>query len=95
MFETTHEVPDDLVSFVRLLLMPAPEWEKTKAKSKLPKAKTDETVLAIVADTLVRRLSDYPTTLEVRLIDETSQDCSYILMYTPRMTQSYSLHRCH
>lgn len=51
-------------SFVRLLTMSAPEWEKTKRKSKLPKPKVDDAVLSVAADVVRRRLSDYPTTIE-------------------------------
>ncbi|KAI0268844.1 hypothetical protein BC834DRAFT_867511 [Gloeopeniophorella convolvens] len=58
------ELPEELVSFARLLLLPAPEWEKTRRKSKLPKPKTDAAVLAVAADVLRRRLAEYPTTLE-------------------------------
>lgn len=63
--ETNHELPDELVSFCRLLLQSQSEWEKTKSKSKLPKAKVDESILSIIADALERRLAEYPTSVEV------------------------------
>lgn len=53
-----------MTSFVRLLMMSAPEWAKTKQKSKLPKPKVDEVVLSVLGDVVRRRLSDYPTTIQ-------------------------------
>jgi SET domain-containing protein 6 len=60
----SNQLPEDMSSFVRLLVMSAPEWEKTKRKSKLPKPKVDDAVLSVAADVVRRRLSDYPTTIE-------------------------------
>ena len=60
----SNELPEEMSSFVRLLMMSAPEWEKTKHKSKLPKPKVNDTVLSVAADVVRRRLSDYPTTIE-------------------------------
>ena len=60
----SNEIPAEMTSFVRLMVMSAPEWEKTKTKSKLPKPKVDDAVLSVVADVVKRRLSDYPTTIE-------------------------------
>jgi SET domain-containing protein 6 len=60
----SNDLPEEMSSFVRLLMMSAPEWAKTKQKSKLPKPKVDDVVLSVVGDVVRRRLSDYPTTLE-------------------------------
>lgn len=60
----SSELPEEMISFVRLLMMSAPEWEKTKRKSKLPKPKVDDAVLSVAADVVIRRLSDYPTTIK-------------------------------
>jgi len=60
----SNELPEEMASFFRLLMMSAPEWEKTKRKSKLPKPKVDDVVLSVAADVVRRRLSDYPTTIE-------------------------------
>ncbi|EIM83024.1 SET domain-containing protein [Stereum hirsutum FP-91666 SS1] len=62
--ETNHELPDELVPFCRLLLQSQSEWEKTKSKSKLPKAKVDESILSTIANALERRLAEYPTSVE-------------------------------
>ena len=62
--DSSNELPDQMSSFVRLLIMATPEWEKTKPKSKLPKPKVDDAVLSVAADVVRRRLSDYPTTIE-------------------------------
>lgn len=61
---TDCEVPEELVSFVRLLLFPQDEWEKIRNKGKLPKPKVDIALLFIIADVLRRRAQDYPTSLE-------------------------------
>ena len=63
---TDCELPEEFISFTRLLLLPKDEWEKTAKKSKLPKPKLDKDVLAIAVDVLQKRLRDYPTTMEVR-----------------------------
>jgi len=60
----SNELPQEMTSFVRLLMMSAPEWEKTKRKSKLPKPKVDDAVLSVAADVVRRRLSEYPTTIQ-------------------------------
>ncbi|KAH9920155.1 SET domain-containing protein [Fomitopsis serialis] len=60
---TDCELPEDLVSFVRLLLMPLDEWGKTSGKAKLPKPKVDLGVLTVIEKTLARRMQDYPNSL--------------------------------
>ena len=65
--DSSNDVPEELTSFVRLLMMSAPEWEKAKRKSKLPKPKDDEVTLSVTADVVSRRLTEYPTTIEVSL----------------------------
>ena len=50
---------------MRLLLIPTDEWDKTSRKTKLPKPKVDIAVLDVIQATLLRRLKEYPTTLEV------------------------------
>ncbi|KAH9058770.1 SET domain-containing protein [Lactarius vividus] len=62
--DSSNDVPEEISSFVRLLMMSAPEWEKTKRKSKLPKPKEDEAALSVTADVVRRRLAEYPTTIE-------------------------------
>ncbi|KAI0745272.1 SET domain-containing protein [Earliella scabrosa] len=61
---TDCELPEEFVSFERLLLLSKDEWEKTAKKSKLPKPKIDKDVLTIAIDVLEKRLKEYPTTLE-------------------------------
>ena len=63
--DTKHGLPDEMVSFVRLLLLSGDEWNKTRTKSKLPKPKTDEGVLVVVVKVLAKRLEGYPTVLHV------------------------------
>jgi len=60
----SSELPEEMTSFVRLLMMSGPEWAKTKGKSKLPKAKVDDAVLSLAADVVRRRLGEYPTRIE-------------------------------
>jgi len=57
-------LPEEMTSFVRLLIMSAPKWEKAKRKSRFPKPKVDGAVLSVVADVVRRRLAEYPTTIE-------------------------------
>jgi hypothetical protein len=64
-----------MTSFVRLLMMSATEWERTKRKSTLPKAKVDDAVLSVAADVVRRRLDDYLTTIEARLPAEANLPC--------------------
>jgi N-lysine methyltransferase SETD6 len=67
--ETDLALPDGLVSFVRLLLLDAAEWSKTRDKGKVPKPKpVDGPVLRILAVVLEKRLSEYSTSLEVRRV---------------------------
>ncbi|KAF8264796.1 SET domain-containing protein [Lactarius quietus] len=62
--DSSNDVPEDMSSFVRLLMMSAAEWEKTKQKAKLPKPKEDKVALSVTADVVRRRLTEYPTTIE-------------------------------
>ncbi len=61
---TDCELPEELVSLTRLLLQSDAEWQKTQAKSKLPKPTVDADVLAIAVEVLQNRLAEYPTTIE-------------------------------
>lgn len=72
------ELPQALVSFIHLLLLPGDEWEKLKAKSKPPKPKVDNEVLAIARDVITMRLEVYPTKISVR---ETLSSAATILTY--------------
>lgn len=60
------ELPLAMISIIRLLLLPAGEWEKARDKGKPPKPKADQEVLVIMADVLVQRMKEYATTLKVR-----------------------------
>ncbi|KAI0743984.1 hypothetical protein C8Q80DRAFT_1220766 [Daedaleopsis nitida] len=64
MLRTDCELPEEFVSFERLLLLSEGEWEKTAKKSKLPKPKIDKEVLGIAIEVLERRLQEYPTSIE-------------------------------
>ncbi|KAH9858913.1 SET domain-containing protein [Lenzites betulinus] len=63
-FHTDCDLPGELISFVRLLLLPQDEWVKTAKKGKLPKPIVDKDVLAVAADVLAKRLKEYSTTAE-------------------------------
>jgi len=60
----SNEIPEEMTSFVRLLMMSVPEWEKAKNKNKFPKPKVNDAVLTVVADVVRRRLGEYPTAIE-------------------------------
>ncbi|EKM54733.1 uncharacterized protein PHACADRAFT_97093 [Phanerochaete carnosa HHB-10118-sp] len=72
---TDCELPPEMVSLARLLLQPKAEWEKTKAKGKVPKPTMDTTIAAIAMDVLQSRLKEYPTSVEEdeRLLADESQ----------------------
>lgn len=73
--ESDLELPLELISLVRLLLLPLDEWRKTRDKGKPPKPKADLETLNIIHDVLDRRLKGYPTTTredEDRLCGEMS-----------------------
>ena len=65
---TDCELPEEFVSFGRLLLLSKDEWAKTAKKSKLPKPKVDKDLLTIAIEVLETRLKEYPTTIKVYLV---------------------------
>jgi len=62
--DSSNDEPEEMFSFVRLMMMSAAEWEKTKRKAKLPKPKEDKVALSVTADVVRRRLTEYPSTIE-------------------------------
>ena len=66
MLETDLELPEALISMIRLLLLPDGEWVKVRDKGRPPKPKVDPQLLSLVLLVLRRRLEEYPTSLEVR-----------------------------
>lgn len=61
------EVPDGLVSIIKLLKLDAAQWETVRAKNKPPKPSLDEPSARAVIKVLERRLTEYRNpTLEVR-----------------------------
>ena len=62
---TDCKLPQEFLSFERLLLLPEAEWAQTAKKSKLPKPKVDKDALSIAMDVLETRLKEYPTSITV------------------------------
>ncbi|RDB25472.1 Ribosomal lysine N-methyltransferase 4 [Hypsizygus marmoreus] len=62
--ESDLELPEPLISLVRLLLLDLHDWETAREKGKPPKPKADTQVLNIVHDVLEKRLDAYPRKLE-------------------------------
>lgn len=62
------EIPPSIISIIRLLLLPDEEWEKTREKAKPPKPKMDAVVLTVLHDVLQKRLKEYPTSIQVRVL---------------------------
>ncbi|KAG5639450.1 hypothetical protein H0H81_001572 [Sphagnurus paluster] len=62
--ESDLELPEPLISLIRLLLLNQEDWDVAKTKGKPPKPKVDADVLNIVHDVLDTRLKAYRTTLE-------------------------------
>jgi N-lysine methyltransferase SETD6 len=63
--ESDLELPLELISLVRLLLLPLDEWTMARDKGKPPKPKADLETLNIIHDVLDKRLKGYPTTVKV------------------------------
>jgi hypothetical protein len=63
--ESDLELPPELISLVRLLLLPLDEWTRARDKGKPPKPKADLEALNIIHDVLAQRLKGYPTTVKV------------------------------
>lgn len=63
--ETSLEVPDVLVSFIRLVNLTSMEWDDGSRRKKLLKPKMDENMSRRIQEILLRRLNLYSTTLEV------------------------------
>lgn len=63
------EIPEELISFVRLLCASETAWEKAKKRGALPNPRIDAVdapvpVARIIADAVRARLAEYPTPLE-------------------------------
>jgi SET domain-containing protein 6 len=59
------QLPDALVSLVRLLMLERAEWGKVRAKGRPPRPQADATVLRVVEKVLVERLGIYHTNVKV------------------------------
>ncbi|KIJ49632.1 hypothetical protein M422DRAFT_225528 [Sphaerobolus stellatus SS14] len=62
--ENDLKVPDGLVALIRLLTMGDSDWETARAKSKLPKPKSDSTILQIAQIVFEKRIHSYKTSIE-------------------------------
>jgi len=59
------ELPPQLLTLIRLLLLSPEEFKKIRDKGKLPKNKVDLPLLDIAIRALQLRVEEYPTTVEV------------------------------
>ncbi|KIO19047.1 hypothetical protein M407DRAFT_152805 [Tulasnella calospora MUT 4182] len=57
-------LPEDLIVFLRLLLLSPSEWRKAREKESLPKPKPDVESLKLAGRVLEERMKEYPTTIE-------------------------------
>ncbi|KAG9051389.1 hypothetical protein FS837_008486 [Tulasnella sp. UAMH 9824] len=64
-------LPEDLIVFLRLLLLSPSEWRKAREKESLPKPKPDAESLKLAGRVLEQRMKEYPTTIERWKDDET------------------------
>ncbi|KAF5380227.1 hypothetical protein D9757_008220 [Collybiopsis confluens] len=62
--DTDYNVPEAIISLMRLLYLSAEEWEKARTKSKPPKPKLDSHALDLLILVLRKRLSQYSSTIE-------------------------------
>jgi SET domain-containing protein 6 len=58
------DIPDTMISLIKLVLLSPGEWEKARNKGKPPKPKVDIEVLGIIVKILTQRLKEYHTTLQ-------------------------------
>ncbi|KAG8902460.1 hypothetical protein FRB99_004460 [Tulasnella sp. 403] len=70
---TEPELPDELLSFIRLLLLSDEDFLKATQKGALPKPRKDLECLTVSVKVLEKRLSQYPTAIEedVNLLNQT------------------------
>jgi len=61
-------LPKPMLSFIRFLELTGAEFDHIVEKGRLPKAKSAGTVLRTALEVLQRRLAQYATTTEVRII---------------------------
>jgi len=71
------EVPEGLISILKLLCLSTEEWAKTKSKNKPPKSSLDSPSATAALSLLERRLAEYPTTLEVCSYETTRHAHAY------------------
>jgi SET domain-containing protein 6 len=60
------ELPDAMISLIRLLMMPADQWTKARDKGKVLRHTLDDAILRIVQEVLDKRLAMYRTSIMVR-----------------------------
>ncbi|KZO95503.1 SET domain-containing protein [Calocera viscosa TUFC12733] len=58
--DTTYDLPEDMLSLIRLLLLTQEDWEKAQSKGKPPRPKLDEKSYEVVKVVLQKRLAMYP-----------------------------------
>jgi SET domain-containing protein 6 len=78
MLDFEVELPDAMISLIRLLMMPTDQWTKARDKGKVPKPTLDDAVLRIVQEVLEKRLAMYRTSIMVG----TSGTCPLCLVLT-------------
>lgn len=59
------ELPEGLISLLRLLILSPEDWQKANVQNKPPKPKLDFASAQAAVAVLERRLTEYPTSLEV------------------------------
>jgi len=65
-------LPKPMLSFIRFLELTDAEVSRTIEKGRLPKAKPAATVLRTALEVLQRRLTQYATTIDVCITEESS-----------------------
>lgn len=61
------ELPEGLISLLRLLLLSPEDWQRANIQNKPPKPKLDVQSAEAGIAVLQHRLAEYPTTLEVSI----------------------------
>lgn len=62
--DNDFDLPETMISLIKLVQLPSADWEKAKQKGKPPKPKVDAGVLAVIVDVLKKRLAQYGTSVQ-------------------------------
>lgn len=65
---TSHTIPDELISFIRLFLLSPADYAKQASKERMPRPKLDSESAKVALKLFGERLADYDTSIEVSFL---------------------------